>query len=276
MLSFTASKFFKKKILKFYGDTQYVLDKTKTNKNRLMLILKKYGRLFFKNKKILDVGGGINPFHINNNSFIADFKIQKINKHIFKNKYYETNIEEKKIKNKFDIIFLMHTLEHFKYPARAIQNIKASLKNDGRIFIEIPNFNFNIRKETYYAIFHQHLSMFTIDHLKNFLILNGLSIENIFIKKDVIFCSVKLNKSKIKPKYIDNKKIIIILKKNLNSMKRKILNHLQNNKFDIYGAGGSMVLLISLFNNLKKILTAYTIVRISSTQKYFQEQILEF
>ena len=48
--------------------------------------------------------------------------------HIFKNKYYETNIEEKKIKNKFDIIFLMHTLEHFKYPARAIQNIKASLK----------------------------------------------------------------------------------------------------------------------------------------------------
>ena len=40
MLSFTASKFFKKKILKFYGDTQYVLDKTKTNKNRLVLILK--------------------------------------------------------------------------------------------------------------------------------------------------------------------------------------------------------------------------------------------
>ena len=62
----------------------------------------------------------------------------------------------------------MHTLEHFKYPARAIQNIKALLKNDGRIFIEIPNFNFNIRKETYYAIFHQHLSMFTIDHLKIF------------------------------------------------------------------------------------------------------------
>ena len=77
MLSFTTSNFSRKKILKFYGDTQYVLDKTKTNKNRLMLILKKYGRLFFKNKKILDVGGGINPFQINN-SFIADFKIQKI------------------------------------------------------------------------------------------------------------------------------------------------------------------------------------------------------
>ena len=40
-------------------------------------------------------------------------------------------------------------------------------------------------------------------------------------------------------------------------MKRKILNHLQNNKFDIYGAGGSMVALISLFNNLKNINSVY-------------------
>ena len=78
MLSFTASKFFKKKILKFYGDTQYVLDKTKTNKNRLMLILKNMADYFLKNKKILDVMRN-KPFHINNNSFIADFKIQKIN-----------------------------------------------------------------------------------------------------------------------------------------------------------------------------------------------------
>ena len=44
--------FSRKKILKFYGDTQYVLDKTKTNKNRLMLILKNMADYFLKIKNI--------------------------------------------------------------------------------------------------------------------------------------------------------------------------------------------------------------------------------
>ena len=88
----------------------------------------------------------------------------------------------------------MHTLEHFKQPKKALDNIISSLKDNGKLFLEIPNFNYFINRNTYYAIFHQHLSMFTMKHLTNFLSLSGLSVDKLFIKKEVIFCSVKKNK----------------------------------------------------------------------------------
>ena len=172
--------------------------------------------------------------------------IQKTNKNIFKKRYFEIDIEEKKIDEKFDIIFLIHTLEHFKFPLKAIGNIKSSLKNNGRLFIEIPNFDYMLRKMTYYSIFHQHLSMFSLKHLKNFFILSNLKIEKLFNINGVIFCSVKkTNLKKKKIITINNKKIFKILKKKIDLTKKKILNHIKENKFNIYGAGGSMSLAIA-------------------------------
>ena len=252
--------FSKKKISEFYGDTQFVLDKSTLNKQRISLIKKKYGKIYFKNKKILEIGGGFNPIFKNKNTFISDIKIQKKNKINFKNRFYEIDIEEKKIEKKFDIIFLMHTLEHFKYPLKALKNLKSSLKKNSKIFIEIPNLDFYVRKNTFYVLFHQHLNIFNLKHLKNILGHSGLKIEKILIKKEVIFCSVNLSKNEIKKtqiKKIDNKKIFKTFEKNLNLMKKKITVFLQNRKFDIYGAGGSMVLLISSIpkvkNNINKI-----------------------
>jgi len=247
--------FSKKRISEFYGENQCNTDSSLIKKKRLMVIKKKYGKNYFKNKKILDVGGGVNPVLKDNNVFIADMIIQKINKKIYKNRYYEIDIEEKKINQKFDIIFLIHTLEHFKYPFKAIKNIRSSLKNDGRLFIEIPNFNFMMKNKTYYSIFHQHLSMFTLKHLQNFLNLSSLKIDKLFNENGIIFCSVKkidLKKNKIL--HIDNKNIFRIFKKNHNLMKKKLLSHLKKNKFNIYGAGGSMALTIaSISENKNKI-----------------------
>ena len=247
--------FSKKKISEFYGENQYNTNSSLINKKRLIVIKKKYGQNYFKNKKILDVGGGVNPVLKDNNVFIADMIIQKINKKIYKNRYYEIDIEEKKINQKFDIIFLMHTLEHFKYPYKAITNIKSSLKNSGRLFIEIPNFNFTLKNKTYYSIFHQHLSMFTLKHLQNFLNLSSLEIDKLFNENGIIFCSVKkIDSKKNKILHIDNRNIFRIFKKNHNLMKKKLLSHLKNNKFNIYGAGGSMALTIaSILKNKSKI-----------------------
>ena len=208
--------FSKKKISEFYGDTQFVLDKSNLNKQRTFLIKKKYGKFYFKNKKILEIGGGVNPIFKNKNTFISDIKIQKKNKLNFKKRFYEIDIEEKRIKKKFDIIFLMHTLEHFKYPLKALKNLKLSLKKNGKIFIEIPNLDFYVRKNTFYALFHQHLNIFNLKHLNNILLHADLKIENILIKKEVIFCSVNLIKNEIKKTQIKKsiiKKFFIILKK---------------------------------------------------------------
>ena len=183
--------FSKKKISNFYGDTQYVLSKPTDLKKKVLLIKKEYGKNFFKNKKILDVGGGTNPVFKNANTYILDFKVQKEMKKLFRKRYYEKDIENKTIKKKFDIIFLMHTMEHFKYPGKAMKNIKNLLKKDGKLFVEIPNFNYYIKKNTYYSIFHQHLSLFTLKHLKNLLNFYSMKIEKLFIEDKIIYCSIK-------------------------------------------------------------------------------------
>jgi len=245
--------FSKERIFKFYGDIQSNLNKSSTHLNRLSLIKSHYGSNFLKKKKILDVGGGINPILYGKNIFLADFKIQKKMKYLLKKNFYEIDVEKDNINNQFDIIFLTHTLEHFKYPKKAIINIMKSLKINGRLFIEIPNFDFYTKKNTYYAIFHQHLSMFTLSHLSNFLKICGLTIDKLFLKTNVIFCSVKkkeINKKKLV--YIDNRKIFKRLNKNYTKMKKKIFSYIENRKFDIYGAGGSMVLCLASLRNISK------------------------
>jgi 2-polyprenyl-3-methyl-5-hydroxy-6-metoxy-1,4-benzoquinol methylase len=245
--------FSKTKISQFYGDAQFNANKSLIHKNRVELIKKHYGFNFLRNKKILDIGGGINPILSGKNIFVADFKIQKKIKILFRKNFYKIDIEKKKINNQFDFIFLMHTLEHFKYPAKAMSNISKSLKFNGRLFIEIPNFYFYTKKNTYYGIFHQHLSMFTIKHLRNLLNLSGMKIEKLFLNNEVIFCSVK--KTPIvneKIDFIDNRAIFNKFKKKIFLMKKKLYNYVKNNNFNIYGAGGSMVLAMAAIDKKKK------------------------
>tara|TARA_X000000950_G_C13916454_1_gene661249 strand:+ start:2088 stop:3137 length:1050 start_codon:yes stop_codon:yes gene_type:complete len=259
--------FSKKKISSFYGDTQYVLSKSDDLKKKVLLIKKEYGKNFFKNKKILDVGGGTNPVFKNTDTYILDFKVQKEIKKLFKKRYYEQNIEDQTIQKKFDIIFLMHTLEHFKYPGKAIKNVKNLLNKDGRLFVEIPNFNYYLKKNTYYSIFHQHLSLFTLKHLKNLLNFYSLKIEKLFIEGKVIYCSIKHSDIKGETLSINNEILFKLLKKNYTIMKKKVYAHLKNNKFDIYGAGGAMVLLI---NSIKKVETNIRKIFDNQTSKQFK------
>jgi len=243
--------FSKKKILSFYGTDQLNLDKTETHNKRLLDIKNNFGKNFFLKKEMLDVGGGVNPIIKNKKLFIADFKIQQDVKNFYKEHWYELDIERQKINHKFDIIFLIHTLEHFKNPKLAISNIKRSLKDEGRIFIEVPNFDYYTKKNTYYSIFHQHLSMFTLKHLSNLLHINDLYIEKVITKTNIIFCSVKKNfKKKKKLNKINNIFLLRKLDKNYKEMQKKILQHLNKEKYDVYGSGGSMVLALSSINKI--------------------------
>ena len=130
----------------------------------------------------------------------------------------------------------MHTMEHFKYPGKAMKNIKNLLKKDGKLFVEIPNFNYYIKKNTYYSIFHQHLSLFTLKHLKNLLNFYSMKIEKLFIEDKIIYCSIKNTDIKSEILSINNEILFKLLKKNYTIMKKKVYVHLKNNKFDIYGA----------------------------------------
>jgi len=260
--SLQLQKFSKKRIKSFYGNESFNIITKKDHKDRINIIKKNYYPKFFKNKNIIDIGGGINPIFDNKKKIdVMDIKISKKIKKKMRNNIYVGDIEEKKIKKRYDIIFLLHTLEHILNPLKAIKNIENLLKKNGRIFIEIPNFDYFIRKRPHYAIFHQHLNMYNIDNFKNFLSFTELSIEKIFTNNIVIFCSLKKKNKINRPNKIlklNLKKKFEILKHKLNHQKHLLINFSKKNFLDVYGAGGSSSLFIANHKFIiKKIINVY-------------------
>lgn len=51
-----------------------------------------------------------------------------------------------KVDEKFDIVVMWHSFEHFNEPKQALENIKKRMKDDARLFIRVPNFSTVWRK----------------------------------------------------------------------------------------------------------------------------------
>ncbi len=251
-------KFSKTRVKSFYAKESFNLITKQNHLNRINIIKKNYRSDFFEKKDIIDIGGGVNPIFDNKNIDIMDIKISEHIKKNSKSKFYIGDIEEKKINKKYDIIFLLHTLEHILNPLKAIKNIEYILKKNGRVFIEVPNFDYFIKKRPHYAVFHQHLNMYNLKNFKNLLNYSELSIEKIFTNNSVIFCSLKKNNKIKRIVRFNLKKKISTLKSNLKRQKNLLINFLKNNFFDIYGAGGSSSLLIANHKFIiKKIINVY-------------------
>ena len=250
--SFQLQKFTKKKIKSFYGNEIFNEITKKEHLKRIKILKKKYGYNFLKNKKIIDIGGGVNPILNSKLIDILDFKISKENKIDFKGKIYKGDVENKKISKKYDVIFLLHTLEHLLNPFKALNNIKEFLRDNGRIFVEVPNFDYFIKKRPHYAVFHQHINMYNIQNLKNLFTLCQLSIEHVFESNQVIFCSVIKNDSKKKMIKINSKGKIKILSKTFQKQRKLLVNFSKNQFLDVYGAGGSATLFLANNNFIKK------------------------
>lgn len=248
--------FTKKRIRSFYGKESFVIDNNKKHISRIKKIKNFYGKNFFKYKKILEIGGGVNPLIINNKNYdIIDFFISKKIKKIFKHNTYIRDIDKFKIKKKYDLIILFHTLEHLLSPGKVISGINNCLNKNGIVIIEVPNFDFFIKNRPHYAVFHQHLSMFNITNLNNLMSRFKFKLDVIFEKKEVLFCTfIKKENFIFKLKKTDNNKRINLLKNNLCKLGNLLKKFIKNKKFDIYGAGGTATLLLHNYPFLKKLI----------------------
>ncbi|MBA3663509.1 MAG: class I SAM-dependent methyltransferase [Bacteroidetes bacterium] len=56
-------------------------------------------------------------------------------------KFILSTFEQAEIKEKYDCIFLMHTLEHLDQPVEILKKIKEWLSDKGRLFLVVPNAN---------------------------------------------------------------------------------------------------------------------------------------
>jgi 2-polyprenyl-3-methyl-5-hydroxy-6-metoxy-1,4-benzoquinol methylase len=55
---------------------------------------------------------------------------------VFKKRFEDVSLPEKY----FDLVILNHTLEHVENPVEVLSKIKRILKNDGLVFVDVPNF----------------------------------------------------------------------------------------------------------------------------------------
>jgi 2-polyprenyl-3-methyl-5-hydroxy-6-metoxy-1,4-benzoquinol methylase len=140
-------------------------------------------RKYFIKKDILDFGCGWGGFlrNIKNYKSLSGVELRKecikfIQKN-FKKIKISNNINN--FKNKFDIITMLHVLEHVPYQIKTLKILKSKLKNKGKIIIEVPHAeDFLILQEELkefkdFTFWSEHLILHTYGSLKTILSKSG-------------------------------------------------------------------------------------------------------
>lgn len=150
-----------------YEGDYFNLESGKVNQDRAEFI-KSFGIKQYQ--RILDIGGGTNSSH----HLFPEQEYTVLDPQ--KPDYDEINhisglVSDCKLQqNHYDYIFAFHIVEHLNRPYDDLLKLRDSLKNEGKIFIEIPDANFYANNMPHYLYFFQHINIFsekTIVHLLN-------------------------------------------------------------------------------------------------------------
>ena len=96
-----------------------------------------------KNKDICEIGafdGLLLSLFKKNNNNVFGYELND-DARVYAKKKYDIDLEENFLesKSKYDIIILSHVIEHFREPKEILIKIKSMLKENGFIYIEVPN-----------------------------------------------------------------------------------------------------------------------------------------
>ena len=138
---------------------------SKIFQNHLFEVLKLI-QMNFEKKNIIEVGCGSGFFLelLNNNGFEVvgfDPAYKGTNPKIEKNYF---NIKSKISANG---IILRHVLEHINDPYTFLLNLKKT-NDGGLIYIEVPCFEWVLKKRTWFDVFYEHVNYFRLEDLKSF------------------------------------------------------------------------------------------------------------
>lgn len=190
---------------------------------------------FQKNyRKVLDIGCSSGTLLKNINNFSSDLELYGLEMNDNYRKYIVDNgiVKKKNISNadintfykgmegSFDMISIVHVLEHLKEPLKTLSSIQKLLSEKGVLYIEVPNMKtpYNNLEKQYFAIYH--LFNFTDYTLEKLLIKTGFKItsKKIVNNTSVAFICKKTNDVYQKD-IMGNEQFKMVLE-NLNKYKR--------------------------------------------------------
>ena len=234
----------------FYEGNVFVLSESCPKAERYKLITQTYKDLDNAGKCIIDVGGGVNSivqhFPDSVHKSVADYFIcdeilqdEGIEKH-------HGDLTKAPLPNdSFDSIFLFHCLEHINRPMDQLKSLRRALKDDGRLFIEVPDAKFYAEEIPFYLFFHQHLSLFHDRTFESILQLAGFKVEKKFDINGVLFFVAQKSeaKSSFDHNLLATQEILKIYENHMEKIQAKVNGLLEQLTSDIkvslYGAGGS-------------------------------------
>ncbi|EFV4334152.1 class I SAM-dependent methyltransferase, partial [Campylobacter jejuni] len=65
------------------------------------------------------------------------------------------------LKDKIDLIIFRHLLEYINTPFDFLSDVAKLLKNDGLVYIEIPNFSKSVQYSRFYDIYNDHCGYYS-------------------------------------------------------------------------------------------------------------------
>ena len=146
----------------------------------------------------------------------------------------------------FDVIIFRNLLEHIYDINKFIQLIGKLLKEDGSIFIDLPNAKTIEQYGGYGLFFHQHISYFSIETMEHFLFLNNFEIINFKDESPNLFIQAKKSNN-IKPKKLLNNFSYEKLLANNIHISKSIRNFFSKNKNIIFFGASALATTIFCF-----------------------------
>jgi len=86
------------------------------------------------------------------------------------------DIETDKIKGKYDVVYMSHVFEHLVSPLKFLHKIKNNMKDDGIIFIEVPNCECDKMMDSSASKNETHVYHFTLSSIRAVLKNEGFEI----------------------------------------------------------------------------------------------------
>lgn len=234
------------------------------NLNRVKAVEKRLGAKCFVGKRTLDIGGGRNGFSSSlpeGEKWICDFgvseELRRPGVRVVEGDFLKSDLPP----GHFDFISMFHTLEHFNNPGAAVMRMAELLAPGGLILVEVPNVRSIAEAMPYYAVFHQHISMFASETLAFLFKRFGLLSQDWFRQDRVLFAAFRkeavdrVDEAGGPPDARLGQEIVAALERRLEAVGIAVsaLGSVEDrHRVGLYGAGGSSTLFLAHFPCLKK------------------------